>query len=222
MSCPEPVNHADERERLDDFDLRDVAFRSDPSPRWRAMREHCPVAHTTRNGGGWMLSRHADITAVALDPATFSSRAGEVTGPVPAAGRELKLPPVTTDPPSHARQRKLLMPFFSRQAVDDLEPVTRRTASSLVQQILAAGELVEAVDAFARIIPVVVTTEMLGLPEEDQAQFREWTLRMLKDGAEDYAVRADAVREIRGYFAERLERGPEPGSRGILGFSPAT
>jgi cytochrome P450 len=218
VSCPEPVNHADERERLDDFDLRDVAFRSDPSPRWRAMREHCPVAHTTRNGGGWMLSRHADITAVALDPATFSSRAGEVTGPVPAAGRELKLPPVTTDPPSHARQRKLLMPFFTRQAVDDLEPVTRRTASSLVQQILAAGERVEAVDAFARIIPVVVTTEMLGLPEEDQAQFREWTLRMLKDGAEDYAVRADAVREIRGYFAERLERGPEPGSRGILAF----
>jgi cytochrome P450 len=215
---PAPVNDTGNAEVLDDFDLHDLDYRRDPGPRWQAMRERCPVAHTTRNGGGWMLSRYADITAVALDPATFSSRAGEVTGPIPQEGRELKLPPVSTDPPSHAAQRKLLMPFFSRQAVDDLEPVTRRTSRSLVDEILAAGDSVEAVDAYARIIPVVVTTHLLGLPEEDQSQFRQWTLQMLKDGAEDYAVRADAVREIRGYFAERLALGPEPGSRGILPY----
>jgi cytochrome P450 len=203
---------------LDDFDLNDPEFRRDPGPRWKAMREECPVAHTTRNGGGFMLSRYDDITTVALDPATYSSRAGEVTGPVPAEGRELKLPPVNSDPPAHAAQRKLLMPFFSKQTVDGLEPVTRETARALVDGILAGGDRVDAVDAFARIIPVVVTTELLGLPADDQPQFREWTLRMLKDGAEDYTVRAAAVSDIRGYFSERLARGTEPGAVGILPY----
>lgn len=208
-------DHLDE---LDDFDLNDPEFTRDPGPRWSAMRERCPVAHTTRNGGGWMLARHADITAAALDPDTFSSRVGEVTGPVPVEGRELKLPPVNSDPPLHAAQRKLLMPFFNRQAIDDLEPVARGTARAQIDEILAGGETVEATDAYARVIPVVVTTHMLGLPDVDQPKFRDWTLRMLKDGAEDYTVRSEAVREIQTYFADQLARGPEPGGRGILSY----
>lgn len=208
-------DHLDE---LDDFDLNDPEFRRDPGPRWAAMREGCPVAHTSRNGGGWMLARHADITAAALDPATFSSRVGEVTGPVPVEGRELKLPPVNSDPPLHAAQRKLLMPFFNRQAIDDLEPVARRTAGAQIAEILAGGETVEATDAYARVIPVVVTTHMLGLPDVDQPKFRDWTLRMLKDGAEDYAVRSEAVHEIQTYFADQLARGPESEGGGILSY----
>jgi len=211
----EPGQRVDD---LDDFDLNDPEFTRDPGPRWQAMRERCPVAHTTRNGGGWMLSTYADITTAALDPATFSSRVGEVTGPIPVEGRELKLPPVNTDPPLHAAQRKLLMPFFSRQAVDDLEPMTRRTARTQIDEILTSGSTVEAIDAFARVIPVVVTTHMLGLPEADQPKFREWTVRMLKDGAEDYAVRSSAVRDIHAYFTEEFARGHEPGTRGILAY----
>jgi len=213
------VTDTDQRvEDLDDFDLNDPEFTRDPGPRWQAMRERCPVAHTTRNGGGWMLSTYADITAAALDPATFSSRVGEVTGPIPAEGRELKLPPVNSDPPLHAAQRKLLMPFFNKQAIEDLEPITRQTARNQIDEILGADGAVEAVDAFARVIPVVVTTHMLGLPEADQEKFREWTVRMLKDGAQDFTVRSAAVRDIQTYFAEEWARGPQPGARGILAF----
>jgi hypothetical protein len=79
-----------------DYDLYDLAYLEDPADVWGGMRGQCPVAHTERRGGGYLLSRHPDITAVALDPATFSSRAGEVTGPVPEPGHELSLPPVTS------------------------------------------------------------------------------------------------------------------------------
>jgi cytochrome P450 len=203
---------------FDDFDLRDDHFRRDPGALWRGMRSTCPVAHSSLNGGGWMLSRYDDITAVALDPATFSSRVGEVTGPIPAEGRELKLPPVNSDPPDHAAQRKLLMPFFSKQAVSDLEPVTRRTARDLVDRILEGGDRVDAVESFARTVPVVVTTHMLGLPEDDQEQFRAWTLQMLAEGAEDYAARGEAVSAIRGYFSRRLLEPTGTQTRGIIPF----
>jgi cytochrome P450 len=217
-SAAESVSASGACTAYDDFDLRDEHFRRDPGALWRGMRSSCPVAHSKLNGGGWMLSRYDDITAVALDPTTFSSRAGEVTGPIPEEGRELKLPPVNSDPPDHAAQRKLLMPFFSKQAVADLEPVTRRTARDLVERVLQGSDRVDAVESFARTVPVVVTTHMLGLPEEDQEQFRAWTLQMLAEGAEDYAARGEAVSAIRGYFGRRLLEPTGTRSDGIIPF----
>ncbi|GAA0973820.1 cytochrome P450 [Acrocarpospora macrocephala] len=201
---------------FDGFDLYDPGYLADPESIWKPMRDRCPVAHTDSRGGAWMLSRHGDICAVALDPETFSSRAGEVTGPVPAPGRELKIPPVSSDPPDHARDRKLLMPLFSKEAVAGLEPLTRRTARELVASIVTSGGTVDAVEEYARVIPVVVTTKMLDLPPADEALFRQWTLRMLKDGAQDYAIRAEAVRAIQGYFRDRLRSSASGGVMGHL------
>jgi cytochrome P450 len=165
-----------------------------------------------------MLSRYDDITAVALDPERFSSRVGEVTGPVPDVGKELKLPPVNSDPPEHAAHRKLLMPFFAKQAVSDLEPLTRRTARDLAERCAAAGGQFDAVAAFTRNVPVVVTTHMLGLPEADQAEFQAWTVQMLAEGADDYSARGAAVSMIRRYFSERLAEPVQGDARGIVPF----
>jgi cytochrome P450 len=181
------------------------------------MRAGCPVARTHRHGGGYLLSRHADIVAAALDPGTFSSRAGEVTGPVPEAGRELKLPPVTSDPPGHAEDRRLLVPLFTRQAVARHEELTRATAASLIDRFGPRGE-VDAANEFARDIPVVVTAHMLGLPAEDQELFHEWTVRMLKDGAEDFRARADAVHAIRGYLTRLVKSRVVKPDSGVLSY----
>lgn len=187
--------------RADDFDLYDPAFLQNPYATWEAMRAECPVAHSDRRGGGWMLSRHADITAVALDPSTFSSRAIEVTGPVPAPGRGLQIPPVTSDPPAHSADRRLLVPLFTKTAVAKWEPLTRDTANALIDGFIDRDE-VDASDVFSRDIPVIVTSRLLGLPREDEASHHDWTVRMLKDGAEDYEVRAVAVGAIRDYLRQ--------------------
>jgi cytochrome P450 len=199
----------------EDYDLYDPSYLADPFGIWQQMRQQCPVARTTRRGGGWMLSRHADVTAVALDTGTFSSRAGEVTGPVPEPGRELELPPVTSDPPAHAADRKLLVPLFTRNAVARFEDLTRETAARLIDGFADRGE-VDAASEFARDIPVVVISRMLGLPAADEAKFHDWTVRMLKDGAEDYEVRAAAVSEIRGYFTRLFASPPVAGAPGII------
>lgn len=206
-------------ETHDDFDLRSSSFRADPGPVWRVMRGECPVAHTSRHGGGWMLSRYDDIVRVALDTDTFSSRVGEVTGPIPAPGRQLRLPPVNSDAPEHAPQRKLLMPFFSKDAVAALEPIARTTARELVSEIGDdSADVVDAVERFARTVPLVVTTHMLGLPASDQTRFRAWTLQMLAEGAEDYEIRAQAVSAIRDYFRDLLQADHSPDGTGIVPF----
>jgi cytochrome P450 len=201
----------------EDFDLYDPRYLADPYSVWAGMRAECPVARTERHGGGYLPARHADITAAALDPGTFSSRAGEVTGPVPDAGRELKLPPETSDPPQHADDRRLLVPLFTRQAVARYEGLTRATAARLIDQFEHRGE-VDAANEYARDIPVVVTTRMLGLPAEDHERFHEWTVQMLKEGAEDFRARAEAVHAIRDYFRRLVgARAVKPDS-GVFSF----
>lgn len=188
-----------------DYDLYDQTYLQHPTAVWDEMRTRCPVAHTERRGGGYLLSRYEDITAVALDPTTFSSRAGEVTGPVPEPGRELRLPPVTSDPPGHAADRRTLLPMFTRTAAARYEQLTRDTAAGLIAGF-GDRDLVDGANEYARDIPVVVTARMLGLPPGDEDRFHAWTVRMLKDGAEDHTVRADAVHAIRDYLTD-LVRG---------------
>jgi cytochrome P450 len=201
----------------EDFDLYDPDYLADPYGVWAGMRTECPVARTERHSTGYLPSRHADITATALDPRTFSSRAGEVTGPVPEVGRELKLPPVTSDPPQHADDRRLLVPLFTKQAVARYEGLTRATAARLIDQFAQRGE-VDAANEYARDIPVVVTTRMLGLPAGDHERFHAWTVQMLKEGAEDFRARADAVHAIHDYFTRLVEsRSVEPDS-GVFSF----
>jgi cytochrome P450 len=185
----------------EDFDIYDPSYLADPYSVWREMRQTCPVARTERHGGGYLPSTYADITWIALHPESFSSRAGEVAGPVPEVGRELKLPPVTSDPPDHAADRRLLVPLFTKPAIARYEDLTRATANSLIDGFKDRSE-VDGANEYARDIPVVVTSRMLGLPLEDTERFHEWTVRMLKEGAEDYGVRAGAVHDIHNYFTQ--------------------
>ena len=45
------------------------------------MRENHPVAHSDERGGFWLVTKHADVVAVAQDWATFSSAHG-ITVPI--------------------------------------------------------------------------------------------------------------------------------------------
>jgi cytochrome P450 len=67
--------------------------------------------------GFWSVSRYADIVAASRDVATFSSSRGvsfeEATDEDMAARRTI----IDTDPPEHAKLRKIVASTFSRRAV---------------------------------------------------------------------------------------------------------
>ena len=72
----------------DGYDLFGAGYRDDPVPTWRTVRAGaCPVAHTDKWGGSYMLARYDDIRDAARAPERFSSRAVEVAGPLEAADR---------------------------------------------------------------------------------------------------------------------------------------
>ena len=156
-----------------DFDHTDEAWAADPYPIWDDLRQRCPVAHSDRYGGVWLPTRHEDVAAIANDTEHFSSRSiivSEHRPPVILAPEGIA-PPISSDPPFHSQARRMLLPIFSPQRIDDLEPSTRAYCEELVEG-LRGREVVDAAAEYAQHIPVRVIANMLGLPESDADRFR--------------------------------------------------
>ena len=103
------------------------------------------------------------------------------------------------------------------------EDLTRADGRRAHRAASSDRDEVDAANEYARDIPVVVTSRMLGLPRADDEQFHSWTVQMLKDGAEDYRAAPTAVHAIRDYFT-RLVTGAsgQAGTPGVHQLPAAT
>jgi cytochrome P450 len=197
----------------DGYDLYSEEFRADPNVQYAAMRGGCPVAHTDKWGGSYMLAGYDDIRDVARDSERFTSRAIEVAGPLEAAGG-LYLPPLTSDPPEHKAHRDVLMPYFMPARVAEMEPMIRAESRRLVTALAERGGG-DVITDYAQPLTLTVLTSILGVPPG--GQFHDWMIRMIRVGPTDQSVRAQAVREIIDYLADLLdERAAHPAGGGDL------
>jgi len=170
----------------------------DPYPTYARLREEAPVYYAERTGT-WCISRHADVTSVLRDPATFSSAAAfEIlmknrTGRLGVAGafeiarflyrarlnplRMRRSPPVsiiTSDPPQHGAMRAIVNRGFTPRQVGRWEPRMREIVASCMQR-LRAGEPFDVVRDLAVPLPVSIIAELLGVGEERHADFKRWS-----------------------------------------------
>ncbi|MCW2811923.1 MAG: cytochrome family protein [Friedmanniella sp.] len=185
----------------DGYDLYSEEFRADPNVQYAAMRAGCPVAHTDKWGGSYMVAGYDDVRDIARDTDHFTSRAVEVAGPLEAAGG-LSLPPLTSDPPEHKAHRDVLMPFFMPTQVAAMEPMIRAEARRLVAALAERGGG-DVIEHFSQPLTLTVLTSILGVPPG--GQFHDWMIRMIRVGPTDQAVRAEAVREIIAYLGQLLD-----------------
>lgn len=190
------------------FDHYDPALVDDPYPVFEALREQAPVARSEAYGGMWVVSRYADIYAVAQDTDTFSSGAQGVALPGMYNAAQPLLP-IEVDPPNHLKYRQLVNRAFAPAGIDALRPFITTVADSLVDAFIERGECDLAVD-FAFQLPTIVIAEMMGVPGHEQRQFRDWTVALL-----DVTDPKGAVAAAKAFQAYCLElvarRRAEPG-----------
>jgi len=164
-----------------DFSHLEPEWAADPYPIQDDLRERCPVAHTDRFGGGWLPTRYADVSAIAYDTERFSSRSIIMSNfrPPREAAPIGGSPPISSDPPFHHDARKLLLPAFTRTAVERQEPATRALCHALIDDF-GDQDIVDAARDYAQHIPMRVIADMLGFPAEDGPQFRKFVENTLE------------------------------------------
>lgn len=189
-----------------DFDHLDPTFVADPNPIYEQLRTDCPIAHTDRYHGVWIPTRYEDLAAIAHDHHHFSSRTILVTDR-PESPHDLGFhaPPITEDPPYHTDIRRLLLPVFSPKVVADYEPITRAMANDLIDGFITDGGCDAATD-FAQHVPIKVITRMLGIPDSDHAQFRDWIHRLIEESPIAGDATFEAIFEIGGYLAGHVDQ----------------
>jgi pimeloyl-[acyl-carrier protein] synthase len=118
---------------------------------------------------------------------------------------------LSSDPPDHSRLRRLVTRGFTTKLLTDLAPFVEATAQRCVER--ADGNIFEVVGQLAEPLPALVIAEMLGVPAEDQEQFRVWSAAQIansgftaKPGAELAAMQASY--DLAQYFRKLINDRP--------------
>lgn len=204
-------------------DLHSYAFESDPVATLNRLRTEDPV-HWSRHGY-WYLTRHADVAAVLKDAATFSSAGAGfgTTNPLAKAGAD---PNAATpersmsesmnrsfnqmDAPGHTRIRQLVQGAFSRRTAEGWRARIDAVIGELLGRAATDGRF-DLVTDFAFHVPIIVASEIIGIPAGDREDFRvalanaEMLMAPRKD-EESWRAALASGRWIGGYLNDLVAR----------------
>ncbi|MEE2703133.1 MAG: cytochrome P450 [Myxococcota bacterium] len=148
----------------------DPAFRDDPYPALKRLRESQPVHQAPF--GMWRLTRYDDIERLLREVRAGVRRSdGTRPGEESTGGSEFML---QQDPPDHTRLRKLVSKAFTPRAIERWRPRAEAIVEELLDRVEAKGEL-DVIADLALPVPSTLICEMLGVPVEDRASFTVWT-----------------------------------------------
>jgi cytochrome P450 len=198
--------------------LLDRAFLDDPYPTYRALREHDPVHRMA--DGSYFLTRYNDLVEVYRDTATWSS--DKKIQFKPNFGDSLLYEHHTTslvfnDPPIHTRVRKLLAPSFAPRTLRAMQPRIEALIDRLLDHAAERGEI-DLIADFAAAIPVQLIGDLLGIPQDERAPLRDWSLKIL--GALEPVLNKDqfeggatAVADFKAYLLDLVARRQKEGAQ---------
>ena len=152
------------------------ATTADPYPLYARVRQRGLVRSPL---GPFIAADHATVASVLRDRRFSSSprhQKGYQPPSYPPDDPRAGLPDgdlLNLDPPDHTRLRRLVSGAFTPRAVADLEPWIREVTVRLLSVPDAAADF-DLIEALAFPLPIAVICHLLGVPAEDQAQFRVW------------------------------------------------
>jgi cytochrome P450 len=183
---------------------------ADPFPLYRELREIDPV-HREDNGV-WYLTRYADCERVLRSNEFGHDGMGDRL--VREAGDSLSMKVVALmfshdDPPEHTRKRSRVAGVFSPKVIDGYGQTVAALLRSLVDE-LDGEDQVDLDQRLSARLPVLVTCEFLGIPDQDQGECVGWVEAITSSNQPvvpaDLRARADeAAAAACGYFAELLQ-----------------
>jgi cytochrome P450 len=181
-------------------DQREVPYET-----WRRLRDEAPVYHNERFGF-WALSRFDDVLAASLDTETFSSARGITLDSI---GDPIPFPiMIMMDPPLHDAFRKVVSRAYTPRRIASLEGRIRELCAQYLDPFIGEGGF-DFVRDFGMRLPVMVISTLLGFPEEDHDQLREWSDLALhrEEGKEGMTHEAQEAQNLTmAYYMGQIEQ----------------
>lgn len=200
------------------YDLFSPAFKADPFPTYATMRIENPVyAHTAPDGSTiWYITRYADVAAVLRNDVDYCKDPAHAGDKPPRRGsatnRLINNNMLFSDPPDHTRLRALVNKAFTVRRVEALAGRIEAAAVELVDAIDAQREA-DLIAQFALPFPVVVISDLLGIPAADRAAVAEWSQAVISPGSRglNFTARKQSIRAFVDYLRTLFaRRGAEP------------
>ena len=198
--------------------LLDPANRADPYPLYAKFRERGPIQLPAVNVTVFSTSRDCDEVLRHL--LSSSNRWNSTIAQRQLASGAWSKPAVPPgflflDPPDHTRLRKLVSKAFAPKVVNALQPDITAMVDGLLDQIAERGHF-DVIGDLAYPLPVAVICRLLGVPLEDEPMFSQASA-LLAEALDPFVAitgapsgkfeeRMQAIRWLRGYFHELIER----------------
>ena len=145
---------------------------------------------------GWVAFRYDDCSRILRDAKTFTS-----TGYDSTIGMVMGHMILGMDDPEHRGHRNLVAQAFREKSLARWEPeFIGPIIDELIDRFVADGEA-DLVRQLTFEFPVRVIARLLGLPEEDFAQFQRWSMELIGLVA-DIDRGLQASESLRDYFAK--------------------
>ena len=207
-----------------DFDFTSEAFFCDPLAGVAQLRAIGPAVATRFPivGRVWVTTTYEAAARVLKDSTVFSLRreGGVIVGLpwwMPRFIATFANNMLTMDEPDHTRLRSIVDEAFRRRAVLDMEPHIRAIAAGLADRLFADGSPADLVQRYARILPLSVICELLGLPPADRPEFIAWANSMAHlTNAFGFLRLIGGLIKMRRYLKERLRLAREEGGEGLI------
>ncbi|MCA6119725.1 cytochrome P450 [Bradyrhizobium sp. WSM 1738] len=205
-------------------DFAGEAFLRDPQAGVASLRSNGPVVATKFPiiGRVWVTTTYEATARVLKDSALFTLRkeGGWLAGLpwwMPKSIAAVANNMLTMDEPDHTRLRDIVDEAFRRRAVLDMEPHIRAIADRLADELFMAGSPADLVQRYARLLPLAVICELLGLPLADRPKFIAWANSIANLASAFGLVRLmGGLFRMRRYLQGRLQVAREQGGEGLI------
>ncbi|MGV3265273.1 cytochrome P450 [Cytobacillus pseudoceanisediminis] len=178
---------------------RGLAETNSPYDWFKKMRKNAPVSFDPERNC-WDVFCYEDVQMVLQNFRLFSSKRN---------GNVQTL--LDMDPPTHRRYRNLVNQAFTPKTIQELEPRITAITHELLAPLLGKRKI-DMVAEIAYPLPVIVISDMLGVPSHDRKMFKEWS-DILVAGTQSaspnvmyklFAKQEKAMLDLQTYFKRKI------------------
>ncbi|WP_098744520.1 cytochrome P450 [Paenibacillus sp. EZ-K15] len=172
-------------------------FTHNPYPVYEKLRQSDPILNLQFPDGrfGWLISNYEEAVE-ALKDGRFSKDVAKAMGQEQTSVFSTNM--LFSDPPDHKRLRGLVQKGFTPQRIADMRGHIQEIADNLLDAV-SSKDTIDLIDEYAFKLPIIVISEILGVPTEDQDKFRIWSNSII--GASNQEMNEQVVQHMNEFIA---------------------